>query len=302
MAQRQDIAVGCLLVVALGAAAVMATFAGAFRGGWSTIEVTVPAADVAGLQQGADVAVVGIRVGRVERLELKRDQALVHLRLDPDADLRQDTTARIRARSVLGEKYLELVPHDPDAPLLRDGDVLAPIGPQVEIDELVTMLGPLVEAVDPEVLRDVAASLAEALRDDPQRVTRMLGNLELVLDRAATASEDLPALAAEGRSTLAVARQTMSHVDARAVEAKATLARADDALAKLQTASDPLPETVEEAKAAVADVRALVGRFDDATDTLDTILANLSEIDKEELERLLRDEGVRIRFSKRRKR
>ena len=100
----------------------------------------------------------------------------------------------------------------------------------------------------------------------------------------------------------AVARQTMSHVDARAVEAKATLARADDALAKLQTASDPLPETVEEAKAAVADVRALVGRFDDATDTLDTILANLSEIDKEELERLLRDEGVRIRFSKRRKR
>ena len=125
MAQRQDIAVGCLLVVALGAAAVMATFAGAFRGGWSTIEVTVPAADVAGLQQSADVAVVGIRVGRVERLELKRDQALVHLRLDPDADLRQDTTARIRARSVLGEKYLELVPHDPDAPLLRDGDVLA---------------------------------------------------------------------------------------------------------------------------------------------------------------------------------
>ncbi len=304
MSRRQDIAVGCLLVVSLGAAAVMATFAGAFQGGWRSVDVLVPAEDVGGLQQGADVAVVGIRVGRVERLELRGTEAWIHARIDESAGLKKDVTARIRARSVLGEKYLELVPGpagEPGAPLLADGDVLAPVGPQVEIDELVTALGPLVEAVDPALVRELAAAAAEAMREDPERVSRMLADLELVLDRAATASEELPALATEGRATLALARRTLGHVDDRAVQAEAALGRADRVLAELEAASAPLPATVTEAKAAIADVRALVAELDSATDALDHILANFSELDEERLVHLLRDEGVRVRFSKQRR-
>jgi phospholipid/cholesterol/gamma-HCH transport system substrate-binding protein len=294
---RRDLAVGCLLLVALVVAAGLAVFAGAFRQSWWVVEVRVPAVDAAGLQEGADVAVVGIRVGQVTRLELEHDRAWLHLALDEDAQLRKDVTAQVRARSLLGEKYLELVPHDPAAPLLEDGDVLAPIGPQTEIDELVNALAPIVEAVDPALVAELAEAAARALREDPDRVGRMLADLEVLLHEGAAASRELPALAAEGRSTLALARRTLGDADARLVEAEQTIVRADRLLARLETTAAPLPETVDEARAAIADVRALVQKLGGPTDDLDRLLSNFSELDLEEVQRLLRDEGVRIRFS-----
>jgi phospholipid/cholesterol/gamma-HCH transport system substrate-binding protein len=298
---RRDLAVGCLLLVALVVAAGLAAFAGAFRQSWWVVDVRVPAEDVAGLQEGADVAVVGIRVGSVSALELEHDRAWIHLSLDESAQLRKDVTARVRARSLLGEKYLELVPHDPTAPLLVDGDVLAPIGPQTEIDELVEVLAPLVKALDPAAVHDLADAAARAVREDPDRVGRMLADLEVLLEHTATASAELPALAAEGRSTLALARRTLGDVDARAVEARGTLARADRALERLEAGAEPLPATVAEARAAIAEVRALVAELGGSTDELDTILSNLSEVDLQAVETLLRDEGVRIRLRDRRR-
>ncbi|MCA9569775.1 MAG: aldehyde dehydrogenase family protein, partial [Myxococcales bacterium] len=94
--------------------------------------------------------------------------------MDPGAQVRKDATVKVRARSVLGEKYLAVVPGSPTAPLLVDGDALSAGPPQVEIDQLVTALGPLVEAVDPEVIARVLHSVDDLLADDPEVLARIL--------------------------------------------------------------------------------------------------------------------------------
>lgn len=300
MSRRHEVGVGCLLLAALAATAVLALQLGRGPGLRDSLDVSVPADDAAGLQAGAVVAVAGVEVGKVQALELDGGRARVHLALDPDAALRTGTRARIRPQSLLGTKYVELAPGPPDAALLADGDVLAPMPPQVEIDELVEVVGPLVGALDPDVVRRVATALSDALREDPERVARMLVDLERVLANAADTSEQLPELARETRGALAAARATLSSVDQRAREARDTIARADRVLARLEAAAEPLPETVAEARAAVADARATLAKIDAAATDLDAVLDNLSAFDREEVERLLRDEGIRVRLAGRR--
>lgn len=300
MSRRHEIGVGCLLIVALGLTAGMALQIGALSGFGSTVDVTVPLPDAAGLQAGAVVAVVGVQVGTVERLELAGDRAVAHLALQPDAGLRRDARVRVRARSLLGEKYLELTPVSADAPLLQDGDALAAAGPQVEIDELVEALGPLVGALDPEVVRAVAGALADALREDPERLARMLDDAERLLSNAAEASDELPALIAETRSTLTQARAAVGVLDARAREAGPVLARADRALERIEAASQPLPEAVAEAREAIAQARGVLGKLDGAADDLGETVEGLDWLDREGVVEVLRDEGIRVRFGRRR--
>ena len=79
--------------------------------------------------------------------------------------------------------------------------------------------------------------------------------------------------------------------------------RSSGIITKVDTATDALPKITEDVQAAVADTRLmiedshkLIRRLEASTATLETVLANLSELDKWELRRLLREEGILVRF------
>ncbi len=290
------------MLAAMAVTGVMALQIGAIGRWGATVDVTVPFEDAAGLTQGAEVGVAGVKVGSVARMELNGDRAIVHVSLDADAGLGRAARAPIGRRSLLGEKYVEIEPGSAEAALLQDGDELAAVGPQVEIDELVQVLGPLLGALDPEVVAGVTSSLAEALREDPERVARMLDHLETLSANAAEASEALPGLATDARETLRQTRAMLATVDARATQAAGVLDRTDRALAKLEQASEPLPETIDEARAALGDARQLLGWLDGATGDLEGVLDALSTFERGAIETMLRDDGIRVRFTKRRER
>lgn len=295
-AGRNEIAVGVLLLAAMALLGWMALKVGALRRMADEVEVSARFADVTGLPEGAAVQVAGVPVGRVASLRVDGTKALVTLALRQDASLRKDVVARIRARSVLGEKYVELSPQSADAPLLVDGDELSIGVEPLEIDELVTAMGPMVSAVDPQALSDLIRTLSEALKQDPERLNRMLNDTETILHNAALASQEAPALIAE-------ARTTMGEVRRAAADARPMLSRADRVLAQVEAASTDLPQTADElqslltdTRGAVADGRALMSRMDGSVDELQVVLDNLSEIDKWELRRLLREEGIVVRL------
>jgi phospholipid/cholesterol/gamma-HCH transport system substrate-binding protein len=65
-----------------------------------------------------DVKVRGVLVGRIEDIELEEnDQAVVKMRLEPDADISSLARAEIRSKTIFGQKWVELIP--PDNPLDR---------------------------------------------------------------------------------------------------------------------------------------------------------------------------------------
>jgi phospholipid/cholesterol/gamma-HCH transport system substrate-binding protein len=141
-----------------------------------------------GLVKDSPVAVSGVEVGYVTGLRLREGKALVQARLSAAAGLRKDLRATIRSKSLLGEPYLELIPSGGSAPLLRNGDLVTATASPVQIDQMVSWIGRLLEQIEP---RD-AARFLNALSQDPEALRRIVTNADDLLGRlSATDAEAL---------------------------------------------------------------------------------------------------------------
>ncbi len=297
---RYEIGVGLLLLTAGAAAAFMALQVGALDAwGQDRIRLTVPMVDAAGLKEADEVTIAGVSVGQIESLGVDGSLAIATLTVDRAAGIRADAVIRVRQRSLLGEKYLEVEPGS-GAPL-EDGGTLPAVGPQLEIDEVIAAIAPILQALDPEDVAAALDALGTALAEDPERLGRMLANADRLVANAATASDELPALMADGRAAMSQVRGTtgsanraLAAVEARAGEARSVIARADTVLGQVE-AADP-GALVTDSRAAVADVRKVVATLDGSTGDLQGILDTLSEFDREMLVEMLREEGVLIRL------
>lgn len=63
-----------------------------------------------GLTDGAPVEIAGVVVGRIDRIALVKNRALVTLRLRPGIQVQEDAIASIRTRGLIGEKYVQILP------------------------------------------------------------------------------------------------------------------------------------------------------------------------------------------------
>ena len=65
---------------------------------------------VAGLKLGDPVEIAGVRVGRVDQIGLAEDRARLHLRIGDDVKLQEDVIASVRARGLIGDKFVLITP------------------------------------------------------------------------------------------------------------------------------------------------------------------------------------------------
>ena len=288
--RRYEIGVGCLVVVAIGLLAFMALQVGAIAGMGDRVVIDVRMPDAAGLSEGAVVSIAGVQVGRVESLAVDFDHARATVSLDEEAQVRKDARLAVRARSVLGEKYLEVTPVTHDAALLADGDVVDVTGGQLEIDEMVSRMGPLLEAVDPEAIRQIGL----AITSDPERLDRMLDDAELALHNAALASAELPTMVYEARETLASVKRTSEQARPLLTKLDGTAQRLDELVRSIPP--DQVPALLTELSAAVKEGRAIVQNLDGTTSDLNELLAKANGITEEDVETFAREKGVLIRL------
>jgi phospholipid/cholesterol/gamma-HCH transport system substrate-binding protein len=78
-------------------------------------------ASVAGLKIGDAVEIAGVKVGRVESISLADDRARLGLRVEPYVKLQEDVIASVRARGLIGDKFVLVSPGGSDK-LLRPGE------------------------------------------------------------------------------------------------------------------------------------------------------------------------------------
>ena len=92
---------------------------------------------VDGLAPGADVRIAGVRVGAVteQRIDPKTYLAVLTLRVDGNLSLPEDTSAEITSESLLGGKYVALVPGGADR-MLRDGGEISITQSAVSLESL----------------------------------------------------------------------------------------------------------------------------------------------------------------------
>lgn len=99
--------------------------------------VTVKFDFASGIGAAAPVRLSGVGVGRVDGVNVvysdqdKKSHAEVHAWIQSDAKIEEDARITINTLGLLGEKYLEIYPGTPGAPLIKDGAVLVGQDPVV---------------------------------------------------------------------------------------------------------------------------------------------------------------------------
>jgi len=293
---QKELSVGALLLAAIGVLVFMAVQTGSIQVETDEITATVRFDDAAGLSVGAGASVAGVEVGRVTAMQIEHNEAIVDLAIRESAGLRTDVIARVRARSLLGEKYVELVPQSRAEPYLVDGDQITHTEGQYEIDRLVGKMGPLLDAAQPGKLTDSLEIMSAALVDDPERLERILVDLEAMMKNLREASALAPGIAKDAQAAAAEAKALAQETRPLITRAENSLAKLEASLDPIQTATSKLPDLTDQIELLLTDAQNLVGGLEDQTDTIETVLANLSEIDKWELRRLLREEGILVRM------
>ncbi len=63
---------------------------------------------VTGLRNGASIEMSGVPIGKISKIELKDEEAIVTLQLKKSIKLSEDAIASIRTKGILGAKYLSI--------------------------------------------------------------------------------------------------------------------------------------------------------------------------------------------------
>jgi virulence factor Mce-like protein len=99
------------------------------------------------LAQQSDVRISGVNVGKVVAVGLDRRTGLARATLEIKSQFAPrpaDTRAILRAKTLLGETYVELSPGSPTGPKLRDGATIprTQIAPTVQLDQILSTFDP----------------------------------------------------------------------------------------------------------------------------------------------------------------
>lgn len=94
---------------------------------------------VSGLNEGNEVSISGVPVGRVKDIRLKTDDfvAMVELSIREDIKLSDDSIASIKTSGLIGDKYISISPGGSGF-ILKPGDTIIDTQPPVDFEELVS--------------------------------------------------------------------------------------------------------------------------------------------------------------------
>ncbi|MBF6075462.1 MCE family protein [Nocardia beijingensis] len=131
--------------------------------------------DVLGLHEGDDVRMAGVRVGKVEKIELGRDANLkksvakVTFVVQRDQTIYNDTKALVRYQNLIGQRYVALAPGKAPnpAPLKNNGSI--PIDrtePSFDVSGLLNGFQPLFQVLQPEQVNRLSETFIQALQGD----------------------------------------------------------------------------------------------------------------------------------------
>jgi phospholipid/cholesterol/gamma-HCH transport system substrate-binding protein len=246
-------------------------------------------ADASGLHPGDDVRISGVKVGQVTDITIADDH-LADVRFDVDRQHRLPvtTTATVRYRNVVGQRYLALGTHVDSPQELPDGGVI-PVErtkPALNLTVLFNGFKPLFKALDPDEVNQLSyeliqvfqgeggtvnsllrhtASLTNTIADKDEVIGAVIGNLNRVLgtinDRGPQTEELIDALQALV-SGLAEKRKPIGE----ATEALGSLTESVSGL--LSEARQPLRKNIES-------LNRLAGTLDRGEETIDLALQRM---------------------------
>ncbi|EHR59993.1 MCE family protein [Saccharomonospora cyanea] len=136
--------------------------------------------DVTSLNPGDDVRIAGVRVGQVDELEIiDRHLARVRFSVDAGRRLPADTTAIIRYRNMLGQRYVALERGEQASTDYLEPGAEIPLErtrPALDLTELFHGFQPLFSALDPEEVNQLSGEIVQVLQGESGTVESLLAH------------------------------------------------------------------------------------------------------------------------------
>ncbi len=139
-------------------------------------------ANASELLSGDPVLLNGVNVGKVSKVAVGPNYtAVVTFDVKSSMRLTSDTKAFVRYRNLTGDRFLELVPGNPDGPALsKDQEIpLSRTQPALDLDMLIGGLKPLFRGLDPDQINQFSRELVTVLQGQG-------GNVESILSHVAS--------------------------------------------------------------------------------------------------------------------
>jgi phospholipid/cholesterol/gamma-HCH transport system substrate-binding protein len=149
-------------------------------------------ADASGLQKGDDVRIAGVKVGSVKSVSLDKAMVRVSFTVDSGDHLGPQTRADIRIKTLLGQKYVAVVPAGPGK---LSGDIpLAQTSTPLDVTQAFIGLGQRAGEINTKQLAQAFDTLSATFKDTPPYVHASLTGLQRLSTSIASRNSALQAL------------------------------------------------------------------------------------------------------------
>ncbi len=180
---KNEISLGIFTLIAAGLLGFMTLTVGKFHLGPER-GVKAVFENASGVVKGTSVMVAGVEVGHIKKIDLENNKAVLNIVLNDDVKISKNVKAQIRAKSLLGEKYVEFVPEKSDS-FLESGDIITNTVTPVELDQFVTTLWPVIKKIEPVLEKidtnDISVifkTFANSIKGKEENLSRIIVNVD----------------------------------------------------------------------------------------------------------------------------
>jgi phospholipid/cholesterol/gamma-HCH transport system substrate-binding protein len=137
--------------------------------------------DVTGLLPNDNVKIAGVVVGKVKSIKVVDGRARVSFSVKKSISLGDDTTAAVRWRNLIGQRYVYLYPGRNTVTRLVDGKDIKATESVVDLGELFNRLGPIVGALDSRQINDFLDTITQALDGNQDKLGKAIDDLGVLM-------------------------------------------------------------------------------------------------------------------------
>lgn len=147
-----------------------------------------------GLKPNDEVRIAGVRVGKVETVELDGDHVKVTFRIDTDSGFGDDTRASIKVKTLLGAMYLSLEPAG-EGQLEEGAEIpVERTSSPYDVVEAFSGLAETSERIDTDRLAESLTTLADLTRNTPEEFQAALQGVSDLSSNLAARDEQINTL------------------------------------------------------------------------------------------------------------
>lgn len=238
--------------------------------------------DASGLIPRSAVKVAGIDVGVIRSMSYDNGKALLVVSLRGDIKLTTSAQVEIRPNGILGDKYVEIVPGNPNDPALADGSEILIVNNRASMDKIMKNIGQVTDSIT-----DVANALRSAVQDGGENagpLGRIIHNIDRLSGDLADLGEGNREKIDEIVSNINEITNTINDVvrDDSPTGLKASWARVSRSLNNIEEITDKInngqgtigklvndDQTVEKLNTAIDGVNSFVGGASKVTTSID---------------------------------